>query len=273
MALKTDYKDAIPDTSVNEHRVFDLVDSNGNVVAANVHFEEKTVYSEDGDKYGSLDINEQNETINENSEAIEQINDDLSAEITNRTNAVSAEATARQNGDNAKVNKSGDAMTGNLTIKNTAPAVFWDKLDSNGNREVMVQANISSAGDFYLYNNLLAKNIVKCTKAGVITFDDCSVKNMRARMPIYGTTYGRGALSDALSVNLNSPDGDENKVGYVYTGYTNSLPSDCAHGIREVFYYNSSNIYIQITGVTPSGYFKIWGNFYNGSSWTGWRCP
>lgn len=62
--LRTDYQDDVLDAEVNEYRVYDIVDGNGNVVAANVHLEDKTVYSQTGDDYGSTDINEQNTFIN-----------------------------------------------------------------------------------------------------------------------------------------------------------------------------------------------------------------
>ena len=57
MALKTDYVDAVLDTSENTERVFDILDSNGNVVYSNVHLEEKTVYDTVGSPFGALDTN------------------------------------------------------------------------------------------------------------------------------------------------------------------------------------------------------------------------
>ena len=79
MALKTDYKDAVLDVTENTERVFDILDSNGNVVVANVHLEEKTVYTERGDKYGAIQINEQNTFINGLEESFSQALTDLKA--------------------------------------------------------------------------------------------------------------------------------------------------------------------------------------------------
>lgn len=70
--LRTDYQDDVLDASENTSRVYDLVDSDGNVVLAGVHLEDKTVYTTEGDDYGAADINNQNTKIN-------QINADLSA--------------------------------------------------------------------------------------------------------------------------------------------------------------------------------------------------
>ncbi len=62
--LKTDYKDQLLDSSANTKRVYNLVDSDGNVVAENVSLEDVTVYSQNGDTFGATDINKTNERIN-----------------------------------------------------------------------------------------------------------------------------------------------------------------------------------------------------------------
>ena len=74
--LKTDYVDDVLDTSENTTRIYDIVDANGNVIESDIHFEEKTVYSQEGDSYGATEINEQNETIN----SMNQVIEDLDAE-------------------------------------------------------------------------------------------------------------------------------------------------------------------------------------------------
>ena len=89
-------------------------------------------------------------------------------------------------------------------------------------------------------------------------------------MPIYGTTKGQGRIQDALNVDLTNVDGSANRVGYVYSGYTGSLPSDCSHGIREVFYYNPASVFIKITGVDTNDKYAEWGNAYRETTWTGW---
>lgn len=77
--LRTDYEDDVLDAEANEYRVYDIVDGNGNVVAANIHLEDKTVYSQTGDDYGSNDINEQNTFINGLKAAFSQTLTDLKA--------------------------------------------------------------------------------------------------------------------------------------------------------------------------------------------------
>ena len=63
--LKTDYKDQLLDSSANTKRVYNLVDSDGNVVAENVSLEDVTVYSQSGDTFGATDINKTNEKVNQ----------------------------------------------------------------------------------------------------------------------------------------------------------------------------------------------------------------
>lgn len=94
----------------------------------------------------------------------------------------------------------------------------------------------------------------------------------KAYIPLYGTsTYSRGPIKDALQVDLAAAEAQSNKCGYVYTGYSTSLPANCNSGIREVFYYNNTEVMIKITGVTTSGVAGVWINAYYGTTWTGWR--
>ena len=64
MALRTDYKDDILDTSVNEKRVYNLIDQSGNVVMSGLSLEDVTVYSQVGDEFGATEINEANSELN-----------------------------------------------------------------------------------------------------------------------------------------------------------------------------------------------------------------
>lgn len=63
--LKTDYKDQLLNSLVNTKRVYNLVDADGNVVRENVSLEDVTVYSQDGDNFGAVDINKTNEEVNQ----------------------------------------------------------------------------------------------------------------------------------------------------------------------------------------------------------------
>ena len=64
MALRTDYKDDILDTSVNEKRVYNLIDQSGNVVMSGLSLEDVTVYSQVGDEFSSSAVNEAFNNIN-----------------------------------------------------------------------------------------------------------------------------------------------------------------------------------------------------------------
>jgi hypothetical protein len=98
--LRTDYQDDVLDASENTARVYDLVDSNGNVVLAGVHLEDKTVYTTEGDDYGAADINEQNEKIN-------GLNADLSKKIPKSNNFGTAQTLTSTANTNVTVEEDG----------------------------------------------------------------------------------------------------------------------------------------------------------------------
>ena len=60
MAIKTTYKDDVLNTDVNENRVFNIVDNEGNVIYENVSFVDVSDYTQEGDSYGAAAINEEN---------------------------------------------------------------------------------------------------------------------------------------------------------------------------------------------------------------------
>ena len=60
MALRTDYKDDILDTSVNGKRKYNLITNSDGTVS----LEDVTEYSQVGDSFGGADINRTNEEIN-----------------------------------------------------------------------------------------------------------------------------------------------------------------------------------------------------------------
>ena len=62
--FRTDYKDQLLDSSVNTKRKYDLVDGTGKVVAENVTFEDKTVYTQDGDTFGAAEVNKIHSELN-----------------------------------------------------------------------------------------------------------------------------------------------------------------------------------------------------------------
>ena len=87
--------------------------------------------------------------------------------------------------------------------------------------------------------------------------------------PIYAT-INNGLISNALDVNLNNALDSRNKTGYVYHTSTTGLPSDCSHGIREVYYYNNSSVFAKIIGSDFNNVAASWINKCNNGSWHGW---
>lgn len=99
--LKTDYVNDVLDADVNTERTYNIVDSQGNIIYANARIRETTVFTTEGDKYGAIQVNEQNTAINQQNEAINQLGADI----------------AQINVDlSDKVSKTGDTISGNLSI-------------------------------------------------------------------------------------------------------------------------------------------------------------
>lgn len=73
--LKTNYKDDILDADINTMRKFNMINNSDGTVS----FKDVTTYTQQGDKYGSAQINQQNTKINEHEDSITQINNDLNA--------------------------------------------------------------------------------------------------------------------------------------------------------------------------------------------------
>jgi hypothetical protein len=78
--------------------------------------------------------------------------------LTNSTNsAIAAEATARTNADATKVSKSGDTMTGNLAISNTAPTIDLVDTDQGVTKKLHHNSNLigflSNDGSWLLHGN------------------------------------------------------------------------------------------------------------------------
>lgn len=144
--LKTDYVDDVLDTDVNETRIFNIVDSDGNVVAENIHFVDNTTYTTTGDSYGATEINEQNEAIN-------QLNADL----------------------NDYLPLSGGTMTGRIYMgsgsSNDTPGIFFPTVDYGSH---MIDGY---NGSFRYYNGTTGADILmgykKLSVNGVNLYDIC----------------------------------------------------------------------------------------------------
>lgn len=70
MALKTNYKDDILDTSKNTNKVYTVVDETGAIIHRRVSLNEVTEYSQEGDTFGASDINATNTEVNRLTESL-----------------------------------------------------------------------------------------------------------------------------------------------------------------------------------------------------------
>lgn len=48
------------------------------------------------------------------------------------------------------------------------------------------------------------------------------------------------------------------------------MPTDCHAGVREVYYFSKTEVWLKITGIDANGVLAHWFNRYNGSVWSGW---
>lgn len=126
-----------------------------------------------------------------------------------------------------------------------------------------VKTAIASGATFTVGTNVEVTNV----SSAVIT----EINSVNAYMPIFGTTKGRGTIANALEVDLNNVDGPANKVGYVYSGYSTKIPQNMVVGTREVYYYNPTGVFIKLTGADTSNTYSEWGNYFNGTDWSGWK--
>lgn len=84
-----------------------------------------------------------------------------------------------------------------------------------------------------------------------------------------------GTLADALTISVESADGENNIPKLVAAGATSNIPDNCQFGVRTVEWYSSNNILCRILGVNKSGMPTIWLNHRDESkgTWSGWLQP
>lgn len=80
-----------------------------------------------------------------------------------------------------------------------------------------------------------------------------------------------------LHIDILNEYGEANKTAQFvsqnnndFNGRPTTLNNQLFAGVRQVIYRNSGNITVIIFETLPqSG--RIWANFYNGTTWSGWR--
>ena len=75
--LPTNYVDDVIDTAINEHRTYNIVDNQGNVIYEGVRLDETTRFITEGTAYGSTDVNATNRQINTNTDSIATLNTNI----------------------------------------------------------------------------------------------------------------------------------------------------------------------------------------------------
>ena len=79
-------------------------------------------------------------------------------------------------------------------------------------------------------------------------------------------------IFDALSIIVTDPYHTTNAPCIVDRSVTGNMPTDCAWGIRMVYWVNLNSVIVQIIGITIEGTaVSIWLNGYNQDHWIGWK--
>ena len=89
----------------------------------------------------------------------------------------------------------------------------------------------------------------------------------------FSDVWKKGTSTNALLVDLNNPNGENNKTTFVanWNSGTTNLPSDCACGVREVSWVTGPIVMVRITGWTVNTDIPAtWVNAYVNGKWLGW---
>lgn len=190
--LRTNYQDDVLDASKNTARVYDLVNSDGNVVLAGVHLEDKTVYTTEGDDYGAADINTQNGKINELSNDLTDVNNSKVSHFSSGTyspvTGLSYDQTNKKLG--LKVNGADTVIPFKSGFNNeTTPIVVTSSMNASKDGVVIpVNTNSYYSSQYVsLYiNNVLKQTLQASSRIGRLF---PLKKGDTVRVSAYDTTY------------------------------------------------------------------------------------
>lgn len=171
-----------------------------------------------------------------------------------------------------KTYRDSDTLENALADSDNFP--FYD-ISANAKRKTVwsnicekIKTVVAKTGGYTTLADTIAAGTTFNNAIGTLLNND---RTIEAYLPILAMSKGRGRITDALSIDTSAAQASANRVGYVESSNTSSLPSDCYIGIREVFYYNSALVWVRITGLTPNNDFCEWGNVYLNGAWRGWR--
>lgn len=135
MALKTDYKDDILDTSVNTKRKYRQIDNEDGTFS----LEDETVYKQEGSSFGANDINSVTETVN-------SISDDLADTVPyNLIPFPYYESSHTDNGIDWVVNEDG-SVTANGTASITATLICRHRISHDSNALILKAGTYTFTG-------------------------------------------------------------------------------------------------------------------------------
>lgn len=267
--LPTNFQDDVLN-EVNPKRKYKMIMNDD----ATVSFEDVTEYDQVGSNFGAAQVNETNTAVNESADKSDII--DSTADVLANTasgkiaSALAVKGLADYIPMLPRKNYSGD-------FNNMPTGVFVSE--------------ISKCTNVPPYSSGMWVVTICYSKVVQITFHiDANIGsrllayrnyNSNAWQPWVDINVGfgfsdvwkKGTSTNALLVDLNNPNGENNKTTFVanWNSGTTNLPSDCACGVREVSWVTGPIVMVRITGWTVNTDIPAtWVNAYVNGKWLGW---
>ena len=213
--LPTNLADDLLAPSQNGKRTFNIVDSEGNIIASNVHLEDVSSYTSIGDNYGASNINSQNAEINSLHNAVSGLHDVGSFSTDERIIGYYG---------NEPIYRKGVILT---DVAITEPA------------------HGSVTPILWVGSQLVTVDNLKCVlgvrgNIDITAYTSEGELSRRFRLPA-GSTYTNAA--DATALYGSYTYYTDNKMGisiYAHRGYLSASGTNCANGIVEFDYMKNS---------------------------------
>lgn len=267
--LPTNFQDDVLN-EVNPKRKYKMIMNDD----ATVSFEDVTEYDQVGSNFGAAQVNETNTAVNESADKSDII--DSTADVL--------------------ANTASGKMASALAVKGLAdytpmlPRKSYSG-DFNDMPTGVFVSEISKCTNVPPYSSGMWVVTICYSKVVQITFHiDATIGsrllayrnyNSNAWQPWVDINVGfgfsdvwkKGTSNNALLVDLNNPNGENNKTTFVanWNSGTTNLPSDCACGVREVSWVTGPIVMVRITGWTVNTNIPAtWVNTYVNGKWLGW---
>ena len=267
--LPTNFQDDVLN-EVNPKRKYKMIMNDD----ATVSFEDVTEYDQVGSNFGAAQVNETNTAVNESAD---------------KSDIIDSTADVLANTASGKI-ASANAVKGLADYTPMLPRKSYSG-DFNDMPTGVFVSEISKCTNVPPYSSGMWVVTICYSKVVQITFHiDATIGSRLLAYRNYNSNvwqpwvdinvgfgfsdvWKKGTTTDALLVDLNNPNGENNKTTFVanWNSGTKNLPSDCACGVREVSWITGPIVMVRITGWTVNTSIPAtWVNVYVNGKWLGW---